>query len=121
MIRCFLCTVAGFALEAHRTSTSRESSSRTTLGLRAEYPKDVIEYYQSITDFAFIKDKDLKAISEKNDFLGVNYYEHHVTRAIAGETDGTPRSPILVSDALQPAWGSTHTALRQIRIRKRHF
>ena len=53
--------------------------------LRAEYPKDVIEYYQSITDFAFIKDEDLKAISGKIDFLGVNYYEQHVTRAIAGD------------------------------------
>jgi hypothetical protein len=27
----------------------------------------------------------LKAISEKNDFLGVDYYEQHVTRAIAGD------------------------------------
>ena len=88
--------------------------------LRAEYPKDVIEYYQSITDFAFIKDEDLKAISEKIDFLGVNYYEQHVTRAIAGDNrrDAAFTYP---GDALQPAWGSTHTALRQIRIRKRHF
>jgi beta-glucosidase/6-phospho-beta-glucosidase/beta-galactosidase len=25
--------------------------------LQAEYPKDIIDYYQSITDFAFIKDE----------------------------------------------------------------
>jgi beta-glucosidase len=48
---------------------------------KGEYPKDVIEHYSAASDFGFARPEDFALISQPLDFLGVNYYEQHVTRA----------------------------------------
>lgn len=48
---------------------------------RASYPQDVVKFYEPVTDFGFVRDGDLEAIARPIDFLGVNFYEQHVTRA----------------------------------------
>jgi beta-glucosidase len=45
------------------------------------YPRDIVDFYRPVSDFAFVRDGDLAVISEKIDYLGVNYYERHITRA----------------------------------------
>lgn len=54
--------------------------------LRGEYPPDATEFYSGVTDFGFVADGDLAAISARTDFLGVNYYEQH--RVAAGDPGG---------------------------------
>jgi beta-glucosidase len=44
---------------------------------RGHYPKDAHEFWAGVTDFAFVQDGDLVAISQPMDFLGVNFYEQH--------------------------------------------
>jgi beta-glucosidase len=44
---------------------------------RGRYPEDAHEFWSEVTDFAFIRDGDLAAISQPMDFLGVNFYEQH--------------------------------------------
>jgi beta-glucosidase len=41
---------------------------------RGSYPEDMLERYTGMSDFAFVRDDDLKTISAPMDFLGVNYY-----------------------------------------------
>ncbi|MDW6025428.1 GH1 family beta-glucosidase [Mesorhizobium sp. BAC0120] len=48
---------------------------------RGSYPDDVLRFYEPVTDFGFVRDGDLAAISRPIDFLGVNFYEQHLTRA----------------------------------------
>ena len=48
---------------------------------RGAYPDDAVAYYDSITDFAFVRDGDLAIISEPIDYFGINYYERHLVRA----------------------------------------
>jgi beta-glucosidase len=48
---------------------------------RGQYPRDIVDFYRPVSDFAFVRDGDLAVISEKIDYLGVNYYERHITRA----------------------------------------
>jgi len=45
--------------------------------LRGRYPQDADEFWAGVTDFAFVRDGDLAAISQPMDFLGVNFYEQH--------------------------------------------
>jgi beta-glucosidase len=45
------------------------------------YPEDVVAAYAGVTDFGFVLDGDLARISRPIDYLGVNYYEAHLTRA----------------------------------------
>ncbi len=44
---------------------------------RGRYPEDAHEFWAGVTDFAFVRDGDLVAISQPMDFLGVNFYEQH--------------------------------------------
>ena len=48
---------------------------------RGQYPPDIVGFYRPVSDFAFVREGDLALISEKIDYLGVNYYERHFTRA----------------------------------------
>ena len=48
---------------------------------RGEYPEDAQAHYEGTSDFSFVKDGDLKVISEPIDYFGVNYYERHLVRA----------------------------------------
>lgn len=45
--------------------------------LRGAYPDDAHEFWAGVTDFDFVRDGDLEAISQPMDFLGVNFYEQH--------------------------------------------
>lgn len=53
--------------------------NRVFLGplFRGGYPEDVYEFWSGITDFGFVRDGDLAAVSQPMDFLGVNFYEQH--------------------------------------------
>jgi beta-glucosidase len=44
---------------------------------RGCYPQDANEFWDGVSDFAFVRDGDLAAISQPMDFLGVNFYEQH--------------------------------------------
>ena len=45
------------------------------------YPQDVLDDHRDISDFSFVQDGDLAVIATPMDFLGVNFYERHITRA----------------------------------------
>jgi beta-glucosidase len=53
---------------------------------RLQYPHDILDFYRPMSDFAFVREGDLEVISEKVDYLGVNYYERHITQ-------GDPNDP----------------------------
>ncbi len=54
--------------------------------LRNRYPNDAEQFWANATDFTFVNDGDLDAISRPMDFLGVNFYEqHHVAADAAAE------------------------------------
>ena len=59
--------------------------------LRGRYPLDIIEDTRSTTDWAFVKDGDLAAISAPLDVLGVNYYSPAVVGAVTGGAAVSPR------------------------------
>ncbi|EGX58442.1 beta-glucosidase [Streptomyces zinciresistens K42] len=42
--------------------------------LRGEYPEDLLKDTAGLTDWAFVRDGDLRRIHQPLDFLGVNYY-----------------------------------------------
>lgn len=44
---------------------------------RGSYPEDAYEFWSGVTDFSFVRDGDLAAISRPMDFLGLNFYEQH--------------------------------------------
>lgn len=48
---------------------------------RGAYPDDIRRFLEPVSDFSFVKDGDLAAITRPPDFLGVNFYEQHLTRA----------------------------------------
>jgi beta-glucosidase len=48
---------------------------------RGRYPEDIVRHYAPVSDFGFVQPGDLEAISRPFDFLGVNYYQQHITRA----------------------------------------
>jgi beta-glucosidase len=43
--------------------------------LRGAYPEDAYEFWAGVTNFDFVREGDLDAISQPMDFLGVNFYE----------------------------------------------
>ncbi len=53
--------------------------------LRGSYPADVLDDLAIVTDTSHISDGDLATIAAPLDFLGINYYSRHVTRAGSGE------------------------------------
>lgn len=48
---------------------------------KGSYPEDMLDFWKPVTDFGFVQPGDLEAIHRPLDFLGVNFYERHVTRA----------------------------------------
>ena len=48
---------------------------------RGAYPPDMVEHWAPVTAFSFVHGGDLEAIRRPIDFLGVNFYEQHITRA----------------------------------------
>jgi beta-glucosidase len=55
---------------------------------RGAYPDDAYEFWSGITDFSFVRDGDLAAISRPMDFLGVNFYERHRVLADPDHVNG---------------------------------
>jgi beta-glucosidase len=53
--------------------------------LRGEYPEDLIADLRHVTDWSFIQDGDLSAISAPIDILGVNYYSPTLVSAVTPE------------------------------------
>ncbi|MDQ4004402.1 MAG: GH1 family beta-glucosidase [Actinomycetota bacterium] len=51
------------------------------------YPEDVLDHYSSRSNFSFVQDGDLEAISAPLDFLGVNYYRRQTVRYDEAGTD----------------------------------
>jgi beta-glucosidase len=45
------------------------------------YPEDIVRLAATVTDFGFVHEGDLAAISQPLDFLGVNFYQQHITSA----------------------------------------
>ncbi|WP_211240764.1 GH1 family beta-glucosidase [Hamadaea tsunoensis] len=56
--------------------------------LRGAYPEDVLEDTRTVTDWSFVQDADLKAISTPIDVLGVNYYQPDLVGAAAEPQTG---------------------------------
>ena len=48
---------------------------------KGHYPQDLVDFYRPHTDFGFVADGDLERISRPIDYLGVNFYESHLTSA----------------------------------------
>jgi beta-glucosidase len=73
-----------------RAATLRVDGNENRLFLdplfRMQYPEDMVEYYQPVSDFSFVQGGDLAHIGAPLDFLGINYYERHIVRA-------DPRNP----------------------------
>lgn len=57
---------------------------------KGAYPKELLAHYAPLTDFSFVRPEDFVIIGQPLDFLGVNYYEQHVTRA--DPTDPTAKA-----------------------------
>jgi len=81
---------------------------------RGAYPDDAYEFWAGVTDFDFVLDGDLAAISQPMDFLGVNFYEQHrvvadpdhlgsASNIVRGARKLQPAPPITASDvAIRP-------------------
>jgi beta-glucosidase len=54
---------------------------------RGSYPEDMVGHYAGVSDFAFVRDRDLEKISQPLDFLGVNYYFRNTVVDGRGESD----------------------------------
>lgn len=58
--------------------------------LRGEYPADLIQDTESITNWSFVNDGDLEQIAQPLDSLGVNYYHSELVRPRTTSTAGGP-------------------------------
>lgn len=69
---------------------------------RGAYPDDAYAFWAGVTDFDFVLDGDLAAISQAMDFLGVNFYEQH---RVVADPDHVRSASNIVRGArkLQPA------------------
>jgi beta-glucosidase len=52
---------------------------------RGRYPQDVLDDLEQVTDFGFVQDGDLAAISVPLDVLGINYYQPTLVAAATAE------------------------------------
>ena len=57
---------------------------------RGAYPGDMLEHYRAASDFSFVRDGDLRTVSQPLDFLGVNYYMRHMVRPDDEPEAGSP-------------------------------
>jgi beta-glucosidase len=61
---------------------------------RGAYPEDMLEQYGQVSDLAFVRDGDEALIAAAPiDFLGINYYEHHVVADDPGDPRGGRKLP----------------------------
>jgi beta-glucosidase len=90
------------------------------------YPEDMLDHYRPESDFDFVREGDLEAISAPIDFLGVNYYTRHVIRAGRPEEDaGVARFENLGGAGIIPpgtsttamGWGIDSSGLTEILVR----
>jgi beta-glucosidase len=63
---------------------------------RGAYPDDAFDFWSGVTDFGFVRDGDLEAISRPMDFFGVNFYEQH---QVVSDPDHQPGESNLVRGA----------------------
>jgi beta-glucosidase len=91
---------SGDAEEAVRRIDAVANRSFTEPILRGVYPDDLLLDTAGVTDWAFVRDGDLAAISAPIDVLGVNYY----STVTVTEWDG--RSPRSGNDGHKGAGGS---------------
>jgi beta-glucosidase len=74
-------------LEPHRPATAdaRDAGAARLAGIHmneqflgplfgAGYPGELVEHYRDVSDYAFVRDGDLRTIAAPLGFLGVNYY-----------------------------------------------
>jgi beta-glucosidase len=60
--------------------------------VRGAYPRDVVDFTSSVSDWSFVRDGDLATISAPIDFFGLNFYNPGVVGAIPpGEPTETRR------------------------------
>jgi beta-glucosidase len=82
-------------VEATRRVDGNENRWFLDALFKGGYPRDMVEHYAAVTDLAFVADGDEALIAGAPiDFLGVNYYEHHV---VADDPDD-PRGWLKVPD-----------------------
>jgi beta-glucosidase len=91
---------------------------------RGSYPEDAYEFWSGVTDFSFVHDGDLAAISRPMDFLGVNFYEQHQvvhdpshmsgsSNLVRGVRKLPPEPPITAGDvAIRP--GALYSVLTRL-------
>jgi beta-glucosidase len=61
---------------------------------RGAYPQDMLDHYAAVSDLAFVRDGDTELIAAAPvDFLGVNYYEHHLVTADPADARGAIKVP----------------------------
>jgi beta-glucosidase len=60
---------------------------------KGAYPADMVEHHGAVTDFAFVRDGDLGAISAPLDFMGINYYEQHRVADDPADPRGSVKLP----------------------------
>lgn len=84
---------------------------------KGAYPEDMVRHYQPTSDFSFVADGDLEAISAPVDFLGVNYYMRH--RVAADPNDPERGFAILVPGEPITAmgWGIDPDGLTALLVR----
>jgi beta-glucosidase len=68
------------AAEAMRRIDALANRAFTGPMLRGEYPADLLEDTESVTDWSFVREGDLEAIHQPIDVLGVNYYSTATVR-----------------------------------------
>ena len=51
------------------------------------YPEELVEFYRSVTDMAFVRDGDLDVIARPCDILGVNYYRRFTVTSVPGSRE----------------------------------
>jgi beta-glucosidase len=72
------------------------------------YPADAADVWGDLTDFSFVRDRDLAVISAPLDFLGVNYYYRaHVRSAPLPETSSRTAYQIGVESVTPPSVDQT--------------
>jgi len=78
---------------------------------RGSYPDDMRERYETIVGpLDFVRDGDLATISERTDYLGVNYYAPRVIQAVPGDTPWPWR--VIVPEGVRTTGGFTDGVVR---------
>jgi beta-glucosidase len=78
---------------------------------RGRYPSDVLADLADVTDFGFVRDGDLAAISVRPDLLGINYYTPAVVAAKNSSAATGARSYPGTERAVEVPQPGPHTAM----------